>query len=67
METGTQTIGLGSLFLGHAAGERTRRALEERRRDILAYMAANKYTIDQEEFNELASELAGIDDKLARS
>jgi len=41
--------------------------LEERKRDILAYMAANKYTIDREEFNELASELAEIDIKLGRS
>lgn len=61
-----QTINLQALFLEHAAGMVTRRALEERRVRILKNMSANKYTMSEETFKELTEELAEIDRKLGK-
>lgn len=55
-----QTDNLTSLFLEHASGGVTRRALEERKVRILVYMSANKYTMKEETFKELQGELDEI-------
>lgn len=59
-----QTVNLQALFLEHAGGMFTRRALEERRVRILKNMSANKYNMSEETFKELTEELAEIDRKL---
>lgn len=55
---------LGSLFLAHAQGYVTDRALEERRVRIMQYLVANKYTISEKTARELYEELDLIADRL---
>lgn len=52
---------LAGLFLEHAGGMVTLRALRERQIRILNYLGENKYTIRPETFQELHAELDGIE------
>lgn len=56
--------GLAALFVAHANGYMTRRALEERRVQILRYLDAHKYTIKEKEAIELFHELDEIAEAL---
>lgn len=56
--------GLAELFLAHAGGYRTPRALEVRRKSILMYLSENKYRITEEQARPLYEELAEITAKL---
>lgn len=59
--------GLAALFLEHAKGYMTPRALEERRTRIIKYISRNKYTIKDETLEELTRELSDISKALGES
>ena len=56
--------GVAALFIAHANGYVTVRALEERRVRIMKYLAENKYRLTDEEAKPLYDELAEINNKL---
>jgi len=58
------SYGLAAMFVAHAQGYVSRRGYEERRKRIIQYMAANKYTISDEEFENLDHELGEIEKAL---
>lgn len=59
-----EVVSLGALFLEHAKGNFTERALRERKIRILQYMGEHKFTMSKKLFEVLDSELDGIEKKL---
>lgn len=60
----TNSVNLQALFLEHAAGMMTKRALRERQTRILRYMSRNKFTMQDDEFRILHAELDEIEKAL---